>query len=610
MANDLGELRRSAVVSTFGPGSIIDFRAGPATISAVAAGLEEWDRSFPPAGLMNQQSIQEPRLQKKLGVQGFRLPPVADTNFRRGAEDSRNLVAARFPDWLQCPSCDRIAPSRKWNRDPGKAYRYCGSCTAKMPGGAKCFVIPVRFVLACERGHLDDFPWDWWLQHAPNCKTPQGGPLKLVAERPGHAGLILSCPQCNTRRSMDGIFSKQTWDRFNCSGKRPWLAAESEQCAEHPRALQRGASNLYFPITESALTIPPWSDRLQETIGIYWDSIVGCKPEQRADFIAMLANGAALSSALAELKMTPAEVAHQIERRLKQYEDLPPNLREEEYQLLTSRQDTDRSHDKEFEIRNVPIPASLQSWFSHLVKVVRLREVRALRGFTRIVPPGDPDGPKVAHLSVKQLQWLPAIEVRGEGIFLVIDEERLKPWEGYDPVKQRAKEIDVAWKREWRNRHGADSAPPTTITARYLLVHTFAHALMRQLTLECGYSSASLRERIYVSEGNTPMGGLLIFTATPDADGTLGGLQRQGDASRIVRTIQAAVQSMEWCSSDPLCIEGMLAKPESFLQSACHACVLAPETSCEEFNRFLDRAMIVGLPRDRKIGFFNNFARK
>jgi hypothetical protein len=208
---------------------------------------------------------------------------------------------------------------------------------------------------------------------------------------------------------------------------------------------------------------------------------------------------------------------------------------------------------------------------------------------------------------VNPLQWLPAIEVRGEGFFLVIDEARLKHWEIYGPVMQRAEEIDSAWKREWRSRHGADSAAPNTITSRYLLVHTFAHALMRQLTLECGYSRASLRERIYVAHGNNPMSGLLIFTATPDADGTLGGLQRQGDASRIVRTIHAAVQSMESCSSDPLCIEGMLAKPESFLQAACHACVLAPETSCEEFNRFLDRAMIVGLPGDRKIGFFNGF---
>jgi hypothetical protein len=603
MANDLGELRRSAVVSTFGPGSIVDFRAGPATISAVAAGLEEWDRSFPPAGLMNQQSIQEPRLQKKLGVQGFRLAPVAE-KFRKG-DDVRNLVAARFPDWLHCPVCNRIAPSRKWSQEPGKAYRYCAKCTQESPGQAKIFVIPVRFVMACEKGHLDDFPWDWWLQHQPNCET-KGGFLKLVAERPGHAGLILSCPQCNARRPMDGIFSKNTWESFSCSGRRPWLASENEKCEEHPRALQRGASNLYFPITESALTIPPWSDRLQETIGIYWDAIVGCAPEQRAAFITMLANGA-LSSALTELKLTPVEVAQQIERRLQQYDGLTPDLRSEEYLLLTSRQDSDRARDSEFEIRNVSIPDALRSWFSHIVKVVRLREVRALRGFTRVVPPGDPEGPNVAPLSVAKLPWLPAIEVRGEGIFLAIDEERLSRWEKQDAVVARAQEIDTAWKQEWRNRHGADANPPAPISPRYLLIHTFAHALMRQLTLECGYSSASLRERIYAAEDDPPMSGLLIFTATPDADGTLGGLQRQGDASRIVRTIQAAIQSMEWCSSDPLCIEGMLSKPDNFLQAACHACVLAPETSCEEFNRFLDRAMIVGLPRDRKIGFFSGF---
>ena len=604
MSNELGDLRRSAVVATFGPGAIIDFRAGPATISAVAAGLEEWDSSFPPAGLMNAQSIQEPRLQKKLQVQGFRLPPVAESAFARSDEDTRTLVAARFPDWLQCVKCNRIAPAKKWGRDAGMAYRYCSGCTAKAPGQAKAYTIPVRFVLACENGHLDDFPWDWWLEHFEGCKRPKGDFLNLVSERQGHAGLILSCAACGARRSMDGIFSKQTWASFHCAGRRPWLAMAAQQCKQKPRALQRGASNLYFPIVESALSIPPWSDKLQEIIGIYWDAIVSCAPAQREAFIDVLAKSA-LAGALTELGLSPAEVAVQIAKRLGEYDELSLDLREEEYRQLTSGQDTKRTQDREFEIRNVAVPGVLAPWLSHVVKVVRLREVRALRGFTRITPPGDPDSPEVAKLSATPLKWLPAIEVRGEGLFLAIQEAKLREWEKDETFALRAHAIDHAWRGEWRDRYGKDPAPPFEITPRYLMLHTFAHALMRQLTLECGYSSAALRERIYSGLDPIPMAGILIFTATSDADGTLGGLQRQGDANRVVKTIRAAIQSMEWCSSDPLCIEGLLTKPESFLGAACHACVLAPETSCEEFNRFLDRAMIVGPTDARQLGFFS-----
>ena len=127
---------------------------------------------------------------------------------------------------------------------------------------------------------------------------------------------------------------------------------------------------------------------------------------------------------------------------------------------------------------------------------------------------------------------------------------------------------------------------------------------MRQLTLDCGYSSTALRERLYVEAGNTPMAGLLVYTATTDDDGTLGGLQREGDPVRIERSIRAALSAQTWCSSDPRCIEDMLSGDDGLSLAACHSCVLSPETSCEEFNRFLDRAMLVGTPSSASTGFF------
>lgn len=231
-----------------------------------------------------------------------------------------------------------------------------------------------------------------------------------------------------------------------------------------------------------------------------------------------------------------------------------------------------------------------------------------MTGFTRIQPPGDPDAPNIARLSARRLDWLPAIEVRGEGIFLEFDPARLAGWESRAAVRERAAIIDARWQAEWRERHGAASSPERSITPRFLLAHSFAHALMRQLTLDCGYSSTALRERLYVGDSTTAMAGVLVYTASTDDDGTLGGLQRQGDPQRIERTVTAALQAQAWCSSDPLCIEDMMAPDDGLSLAACHACILAPETSCEEYNRFLDRAMLVGTPRRAELGYFGDSA--
>jgi len=605
MSNDLKDLRRSGVVSTFGPGAIVDFRSENAPVSGVTAGLDEWDRSFKPAGLANDQKVFEERLQKKLGVHGFRLPPVIDEQ-KKDPPDKRRLVAARFPNWLQCPDCDYIKPERGWAADPGHAYRYCAACTQKAASGKKTFVIPVRFVFACKRGHLDEFPWDFWVQHKDGCKNRNRG-LLLRSEGPGLAGLILSCPKCEQSRSMDGIFSKKTWEKLlKCSGRRPWLAGGDESCEQPPIAVQRGASNLYFPLTQSALSIPPWSDRLQESLGTWWGTIVSVLPEDRAAFVKMSAAGP-LAPVLQDLGMTPDELVIAIDRRLARYEEIETDdLRPAEFKQFVEDPGNLKDEDLEFEIRREPVPPSLRTFFSTLVRAVRLREVRALTGFTRILPPGDPDSPEVAQLSLEKKNWLPAIEVRGEGIFLALNEKTLQTWEKRPAVIDRAHRCNEKYRADWHERYGDDAEPTFEITARYMLCHTLSHAVMRQLTLECGYSSASLQERIYAASGAPGMAGVLIYTATPDADGTLGGLQRQGLATRMEGIITRAVAAIEWCSSDPLCITDMMGALAAYSHSSCHACVLAPETSCEAFNNYLDRGLLTGVPGDPEVGFFSS----
>ena len=604
--SDIGKLRRSGLVSTFGPGAVVDFRAGDAAVSGVIAGLEEWDRNFGPPGSAHPQSTHEPRLMQKLQqrgfqITGFRLPPVLRDQELEKSSD--RLVAVEFPRWHQCPSCNLLGPARLWARTPGSAAMHCPECSE----GHKVYVVPVRFVMACEHGHLQDFPWHFWTNHKPDCRKPDGF-LRLETRSAGLVGIVVSCPECKASANMEGIFAEQTWTRtkLKCQGLRPWLAAADQPgCTQIPRAMQRGATNLYFPVTESSLDIPPWSDRLQSDLGQFWHPIVSIKDAaERRVFISALAGGV-LKPTLDAMGWSVDRLAAEIDERLKALnEGSNEDLRAAEYRQFTRGRDTPKEQGGQFEIRTEQVPEELGGCISRIVRAVRLREVRVLTGFTRINPPSDLTGPAIASISKGSPGWLPAIEVFGEGIFIDLDRTRLETWENHPGVKARTTAIDALWTDEHKSRFGEE--PKWKPSTRFILIHTLAHALMRQLTLDCGYSTASLRERLYVGSDAPDMAGFLIYTSTTDADGTLGGLQQQGLPDLIRRTVPAAIHALEWCSSDPLCISGHMSAPAAASGAACHACVLAPETACEHFNRLLDRAFLVGTPEAPEIGFFHD----
>lgn len=604
--NRLGEVRRSLVLMNYGPGAVIDFRVpgSGAAVSVVSAGLEAWDDRAVARGLSHDQTIYEPRLQKKLGVDGFRLPPVADD------EDAGTdvLLGVQFPTWLQCPSCNRLQRFRHWASEPGDPGRYCAECSAGLPARRKVWVVPVRFVTACPEGHLEDFPWDWWVQHRDACSNRGRGKLKLEARGAGLAGLWLFCPGCEAGRSLEHIFRKAALVGIRCTGGRPWLANGDKECSHTPVTLQRGASNLYFPRLVSSIDIPPWSDAIQKRLGQFWAPIQNLEggPPERARFIEQI------WGVLGIRDKTAAEVARAIEQRLSVLAAPERmNLRWDEYEQFSSA-GAESPRDEDFELRRESVPDAIKPWLADLVRVVRLREVRALTGFTRIQPnPGKLEGngdgaeTRVAPLSASPKNWLPAIDVRGEGIFIALDSARLREWEAHPGVMSRVASI-VPLLKSSRALFDKDKEQLTPgLAARFLLIHSLAHVVMRQLSLQSGYSAASLRERLFVGDQPGRSAGILIYTASPDADGTLGGLQRQGEAPRFVRTFCQAVDSVRWCSSDPLCIEGVSAATEPSNLAACHSCVLASETSCEEFNTFLDRALLIGTPEEPGLGFFS-----
>jgi len=573
----LGDLRRSTLVLTAAPGAVVDYRVGEAAISAITMGLEDW-----PVRQMSR--VPEPSLQKMLNVTALRAPPVTQTiDGKRSGE----LPARRFPDWQECPNCGDLRPSSGWMDRPGRAALHCDKCKR---GGKPVPVVPARFVSACLRGHLEDFPWYDWIDHHDGCNSLNPR-LKISAKGAGLRGLWLSCVVCKAGKSLNDAFN--LGKRRSCGGGRPWLPeSNSEQCDETRTTIQRGASNIFFPITRTALSIPPWTDEFLGEIsemGI-WEDITRTLAKSHEQVEKKLKECAERLSD--EIGGSEANWYNKLSSLVDLYRALPDadsvegqtaQRREEWHQFFLG--DPDRAADRTFCVRTEDLPDSFAPWFAIFARVPRLRAVSVFTGFTRLHPQDAGLGAWKVSPSGERPRWLPAIETLGEGIFVALDETRVNAWEARAGVVARAAPLDA----ELERRHGRDS--PYRMTPRRLLVHSLAHAVLEQLALNCGYSAASLSERLYIGEASSPlpMAGFLIYTASAGSEGTLGGLEREGRSERLRHTIASALDAMRWCSSDPLCMDTRLSVSDDANLAACHSCLFVSETSCETFNNGLDR---------------------
>jgi hypothetical protein len=456
MPNDLSPLRRSQVVGTYGPGAVVDFRAGQkgGSVSIVTAGLDAWDERSKKPGLAHDQVIFEPRLQHKLNIAGFRLPPV-NPEIAPGvpAKNADTLLGVRFPSWLQCPGCHLLKRAFRWDPEPGQAAPVCQSCSVEQ--GKKVYPIPVRFIVTCANGHLDEFPWERWAEHTPSCTKQK--PLRLVATNvAGLAGLLLSCTECDQRRSMEGCFSTDVLKTVigKCSRRRPWLPGDAEDtCDAPPTVVQRGASNLYFPVVDSALDIPPWSDRVQKVLENHWHDLLNAAPEDRADLIRILKLHERVGRTVEEL----VKLVEERSRLLA--EPTNESIRWEEWAQLT-RHDQPFGAQEEFEGHPERVPDEIRRWVGRLTVLSRLREVRAIRGFN----PRDPARWRARPPHRPRSQLIPRpgclrIEVRGEGIFVALNGERLAKWESQPDVITRVATVAERYAERQRGDQEREITP-------------------------------------------------------------------------------------------------------------------------------------------------------
>jgi hypothetical protein len=199
--------------------------------------------------------------------------------------------------------------------------------------------------------------------------------------------------------------------------------------------------------------------------------------------------------------------------------------------------------------------------------------------------------------------------MRGEGVFIQFREARVQEWLRSRQAAAVAAEFRSAHV-EWRRRRGIEPPEAAFHGLRYVMLHTFAHMLVRQLALQCGYAAASLRERLYCrepGEDSGPMAGLLLYTAAPDSEGTFGGLVSQGMPHELGRHLRGALDQAALCTSDPLCAERRPLPDGRVLHgAACHSCLLAPETFCERGNHYLDRSVLVRTVAGPPVAFFDS----
>jgi Domain of unknown function (DUF1998) len=641
-------LRRNQVIAPFGVGAIHVLKGSRAVVTA---GLDYWFKgaSSEQLGIVR---VQEPRLQSRLGVSHFRLPPGPETELP-GAP-WLEIPLFRFPTWYVCPRC-HLMDQRSLTMD--------GDASCSNPSCDREIMRQMSFAAACDHGHLQDFPWKEWVhrERTPSCQER----LTYHAGGSGSLGDIEVRCGCCKRRNLLGIMSgrlpepdhsdkkkRQGWsaltskllsasgtdkdpgdhadintEQFHCQGGRVWLGeCLGRPCARPLRAVLINATNVHYAKLDSALWIPAGgvdgafqalrkkldSATQRQRIGLLRsfnisddqiaDNLI---KECKEDFGAV--DRRTLIKALTgdERASDGGTGSHLSDEQAIRY---PEYLKLQELQRAEVTEDY-------LEVRiadTAQLPQNQRDFIASISLVDRLRETRVMAGFSRLIPGRVGDAPPLSsHMwlhppDTDSEKWLPAAVVYGEGIFIRLAEEPLRAWELKPQVSERLASLqereDAAARRIGR--------PPLILTPRFVLLHTLAHLLIRRLVFECGYGSTSLRERLYVSSNpQTLMSGMLIYTASGDCEGSMGGLVRMGEPVRFARTLEASLEDAYWCSSDPVCTESGLHGGQGIDGlniAACHCCALLPETSCEYFNSYLDRSIVVSAGSGNFPAFFDH----
>ncbi len=607
----VGEIRPSQAIHTYGVGSLVDLP----NFSAVVMGLSDWQDPTPQTEVVEERLLGIVRRQLGPQVQRLAGPPVPEDTDRPDPFDpeyTRGIPITPFPRWMRCPLCNRIAPLEmgifKLKESPYRpeqtryVHQNCDRAGNKPPQ-----VVPVRHIRMCKNGHIGEFPWATYV-HKGETECPEILRFYEFGVSAEAADLLVQCDTCGASRRMTEAFREDGAALGPCTGSHPHNHIPETECEEPAKPTLVGASNVWFGVSISALSVPTASGELNQLVISHWPLLEPITSREVLDYAIKAGNLKPFAGWSAD------EIWDAIEAKRNAPDEPGPESMEELKQgewMIFSDPDSEQPT-PDLALRKSPIPPGYEQWIESVVLADRLRVVNALVGFTRVISPGDfadldeIDEIKRGPLDRKRPDWVPASEVRGEGIFLRVREEALTEWEAKVSAQESVARTAHTVFREARKIENPSHHFPGM---RYILLHSLAHALIRQFAIECGYAAASLQERIYAgsAEDGSRMAGILLYTAAADSEGTLGGLVHLGEPEILARHLYQALEAMRLCASDPLCAEhDPGGDPPTLHGAACHACLFAAETSCERGNKYLDRRLLVETLSRGVIPFFTS----
>ncbi len=533
-------------------------------------------------------------------TQELREPPIAK-ELDNGRVEGVCVPAQRFPSWMRCPSCGLLHYKPWRGLEVGVKPRCQESRLDKCKNNPQLEQAP--WALIHVDGHMADVPWHF-IAHS-DAKTPKqkqcgadwSEPYLRLTDK-GATGRELSCDRCTSKSN----FGYNMQIPYGKTRQQPWIRDEAEPVEGLATVLEINDARIHMPQTCNALVIPPES-RIRK--GSVVDRLYSSSPKLRLIEQARtpLSKKSAMQTIASDLRCSVKEIEEAFLEIGRGYPLFGQNitqgiLLECEYQALLEEM-SDMADDEDFVTRhhtqawkamasNLSVdnrPSRIILAVSNLIAVNRLKEIMVLRGFKRL----DQEGVLVPPDIVGESDWLPALELYGEGVFFTLDEDMVKRWEVHPILQKRADDFQRRY-----NATGLQSIPEVIVTPRFILLHTLAHLLIRQLETGAGYPAASLKERIYCTAGKLPMSGILIYVAVPDIVGSLGGLAELASSERFLLLLTSVFDHAEWCSLDPVCSEHEGQGPHMLNRAACHACALVPEPSCSYGNVLLDRTFIKG----------------
>lgn len=547
------------------------------------------------------------QVKSALGItQILRKPPTAQ---KRDSGDIEGVCipAVRFPLWMRCSHCG-LLHYKPWHGLAEDDSPHCSETDIeKCPKRPK--LEQVAWALVHEDGHLTDVPWHF-LAHREAARADQKqcradwskAYLRLNNSNGRGRKRELRCEHCRATAIFDDHIPISYGDRW----QQPWLSTPAEELDKLAIILEINDARVHSPVTSNALVIPPESRIRKGSVvdRVYSTSQLRRRIEQTRT---PLAKKAVFQAIARELRCAAEEIKSalvEIDNGYPLYgaEITAGLLLKSEYQALMDElpdlaEDEDfvpRHYTKEWELLintadKRSKTAAIIKAIDQLVAVNRLKEIMVMTGFQRM------NGKTVPPDILGNSDWLPALELYGEGIFFSFNEDVLENWESNSVIVERAEQLRKRFIKADMNFGSSPSGEELIVNPRFILLHTLSHLLIRELESQAGYPASSLKERIYAAKGgDVPMGGILIYVAVPDVVGSLGGLAELAEPERFLRLISNVFDHAQWCSIDPVCAEHEGQGPNLLNRAACHACSLVPEPSCVYSNVLLDRTFIKG----------------